>query len=70
MMKSIKSICEDEELVGNVRELSMILCYPDPKLKTATIDVGFYLSRFSLKRRKLPKRKMGGSRRTIILILP
>ena len=27
-------------------------CYPDPEMKTATIDVGFYLARYYLEERK------------------
>lgn len=36
---------EDTELVNLFRSQLTDTCYPDPKLKTLTIDVGFYISR-------------------------
>lgn len=36
----------DTELVGLLQSRLTEDCYPDPKLKTLTIDVGFYISRF------------------------
>lgn len=36
---------EDTELVNLFRSLLTDTCYPDPELKTLTIDVGFYISR-------------------------
>ncbi len=42
-------ICEelikDEELVKLFKSQDLSNCYPDPKLKTLTIDVGFFISR-------------------------
>lgn len=37
---------EDTELVNLFRSQLTDTCYPDPELKTLTIDVGFYISRF------------------------
>ena len=37
---------EDTELVNLFQSQLMDTCYPDPELKTLTIDVGFYISRF------------------------
>ena len=46
-------ICEaikaDSEIVKLLRNGITESCYPDPELKTATIDVGFYLARFYLR---------------------
>lgn len=47
-----KIICDDDEFVSMLRDAIDDTCYPDPKLKTATIDVCFYLSRFFLEERK------------------
>lgn len=47
-----EAICGDAELVNMLREALDEQCYPDPKLKTMTIDLGFYLSRFYLPERK------------------
>lgn len=45
-------ICEAIKADPDIRELLRdaltSTCYPDPELKTATIDVGFYLARFYL----------------------
>lgn len=54
-----KVISEDEELVAMLREAIDITCYPDPQLKTATIDVGFYLSRFFLVEKKAEQEEEG-----------
>ena len=40
------AIKEDTELVNLFRSQLTDTCYPDPELKTLTIDVGFYISRF------------------------
>ena len=61
-----KAICEDESLVDLIHSAMNERCYSDPKMKTATIDVGFYLSKFYLEEKK---QKKIGSLRTIILIL-
>ena len=37
---------EDRELVNLFQSQLTDNCYPDPELKTLTIDVGFYISRF------------------------
>lgn len=37
---------EDNELVDLLRSHLTNTCYPDPELKTLTIDVGFYISRY------------------------
>lgn len=37
---------EDTELVKLLRSQLTDTCYPDPELKTLTIDVGFYISRY------------------------
>lgn len=39
-------IKEDTELVDLFRSQLTDTCYPDPELKTLTIDVGFYISRY------------------------
>lgn len=45
-------ICEvvkaDPEIRQMIRDAMDPSCYPDPEMKTATIDVGFYLARFYL----------------------
>ncbi len=47
-----KVICEDESLVDLIHSAMNERCYSDPKMKTATIDVGFYLSKFYLEEKK------------------
>lgn len=37
---------QDEGLVRTFRSAGTDTCYPDPYLKTLTIDIGFYISRF------------------------
>lgn len=37
---------EDTELVNLFQSQLTDICYPDPELKTLTIDVGFYISRY------------------------
>ena len=46
------AIQADEEIGAMLRSALTDTCYADPKLKTATIDVGFYLSRFYLEEKK------------------
>ena len=41
---------EDKELVNLFQSQLTDTCYPDPELKTLTIDVGFYISRFYAQR--------------------
>lgn len=43
-----KAVSADEEIVSMVSAAISNSCYNDPKHKTATVDVGFYLSRFYL----------------------
>lgn len=49
-------ICEaikaDPDIRGMIEVAMVPSCYPDPELKTATIDVGFYLARYYLEERK------------------
>ncbi len=49
-------ICEaikaDPEIRGMIEAVMVPSCYPDPEMKTATIDVGFYLARYYLEERK------------------
>ena len=49
-------ICEaikaDPDIPGMIQKAITSTCYSDPELKTATIDVGFYLTRFYLKAQK------------------
>ena len=50
--KMYDEICEaikaDEEICDMVNNAISDGCYPDPELKTVTIDVGFYLARYYL----------------------
>lgn len=49
-------ICEaikaDSDIRGMIEAALVPSCYPDPEMKTATIDVGFYLARYYLEERK------------------
>lgn len=49
-------ICEaikaDPDIRSMIQDAMVPSCYPDPELKTATIDVGFYLARYYLKERE------------------
>ena len=49
-MQMYDEICEaiksDPDIPGMIRDAISSTCYPDPELKTATIDVGFFVSRF------------------------
>lgn len=47
---------EDAELVNLLHSHLTDDCYPDPELKTLTIDVGFYISRVSCKNIDAPTR--------------
>ncbi|KEJ92419.1 restriction endonuclease [Synergistes jonesii] len=42
----------DNAIRGMIRSALTPACYPDPEMKTATIDVGFYLARFYPEERK------------------
>lgn len=54
-------ICEaikaDPDIRSMIRDAMVPSCYPDPELKTATIDVGFYLARYYLKERETEQEK-------------
>lgn len=50
---------QDTEIADMVHHAITSTCYADPMLKTATIDIGFYLSRFFLKDRKAKKEEEG-----------
>ena len=41
-----RAIKSDPDIPGMIRNAITSTCYPDPELKTATIDVGFFISRF------------------------
>ena len=45
------AISEDEQILSMLRSALTPDCYPDPRLKTATIDVAYYLANFYLKDR-------------------
>lgn len=45
-----KQLAADEELVQLLQSVLTDSCYPDKALKTLTIDVGFYISRFYSKK--------------------
>lgn len=47
-----KVVQEDDEIKSMLRESITHSCYPDSNLKTLTIDIGFYLSRFYLNANK------------------
>lgn len=57
--KMYDEICEaivaDESIKEMIRKALTPSCYPDPEMKTATIDVGFYLTRYYLEARKSEK---------------
>ena len=47
-----KAIVADPDIPEMVRNTLTPTCYPDPEMKTTTIDLGFYLARFYLEERK------------------
>ena len=47
-----KVVASDESLRDMIQKALTPSCYPDPEMRTATIDVGFYLARFYLEERK------------------
>lgn len=57
--KMYDEICEsikaDAEIVDLFRNGITESCYPDPELRTATIDIGFYLARFYLSKQDAEK---------------
>jgi len=54
-----KVISEDDEAIEMFRAAVSDMCYPDPKQKTMTVDLGFYLSRFYLEERKATQEEKG-----------
>ena len=48
-------IAADESIKAMIQNALLNSCYPDPEMKTATIDVSFYLSRFYLDEQKKKK---------------
>ena len=48
-------IAADESIKAMIQNALLSSCYPDPEMKTATIDVSFYLSRFYLDEQKKKK---------------
>lgn len=54
-----KAVSEDAEIVQMFRAAVSDTCYPDPKLRTVTVDVGLYLSRFFLEERKAAQEEEG-----------
>lgn len=54
-----KVISEDAEVVEMFRSAVTDTCYPDPHMRTVTVDVGFYLSRFFLEERKAAQEEEG-----------
>ena len=54
-----KVISEDAEVVEMFRSAVTDTCYPDPQMRTVTVDVGFYLSRFFLEERKAAQEEEG-----------
>lgn len=51
--------CKEESLASLIHSVLNERCYPDPKMKTVTMDVGFYLSRFYLEQKKSRQEKEG-----------
>lgn len=47
-----EAVAADEEIKAMIQKVLTPSCYPDPEMKTATIDVGYYLARFYLEARK------------------
>ena len=47
-----KAVAADEGIREMIQNALTPSCYPDPEMKTATIDVGYYLARFYLEERK------------------
>lgn len=55
-IKMYNEICEvikaDPDIKGMLAEVLTDTCYPDPELRTVTLDVGFYLTRFYMEKKK------------------
>lgn len=54
-----KVIAEDASIAELVKPVIAKNCYPDPKMRTVTMDVGFYLSRFYLEEKKAAQEEEG-----------
>ena len=54
-----KVISEDAGVTEMFRSAVTDTCYPDPQMRTVTVDVGFYLSRFFLEERKAAQEEEG-----------
>ena len=54
-----KVITEDASIAEMVKPAITEACYPDPKMRTVTIDVGFYLSKFYLEEKKAAREEEG-----------
>ena len=52
-----QAINVDPDIRGMIEGVMVPSCYPDPELKTATIDVGFYLARYYLKERDVKQKE-------------
>ena len=52
-----QAIKADPDIRGMIEGVMVPSCYPDPELKTATIDVGFYLARYYLKERDVKQKE-------------
>ena len=52
-----QAIIDDGEIPAMVEDALTPTCYPDPEMKTTTIDFGFYLGRFYLQEQKAEQEK-------------
>ena len=52
-----QAIKADSDIRGMIEAVMVPSCYTDPELKTATIDVGFYLARYYLKERDVKQKE-------------
>ena len=64
-----KAVASDESLKKMIQKALTPSCYPDPEMKTATIDIGFYLARFYLEERKEKQGKEEWFPKKIILLI-
>ena len=49
-----KVVVSDESIRAMITKSLTPSCYPDPEMKTVTLDIGFYLTRFYLKAKNKP----------------
>ena len=54
-----QAVQQDAELADMLKAALTSSCYPDPQMRTATVDIGFYLSRFFLGERKARQEEEG-----------